>query len=137
MSTTNIDMKYMDKIWALEALAEQQQAEIVSMRNVIYSLQKEVGTASEAARAAEEKVRASLVTVIGSLNDEIEELTDKVSTIFAEMVEMKQLLTPLKEEKENEEAVYRAKAEIAMAEATIEVAKKVIASGGVVKTGYL
>jgi len=116
----------MDKIWALEALAEQQQAEITAMQNVLFSLQKEVGTASEAARIKASETRCALVDV----RDEIKHLNHKFSVIFTDMVEIKRLLAPLREEKEKQEALAKARAEIEAAERTIAEAKKVIANGG-------
>jgi len=126
MSTTNIDMKQMDKLWALEALAEQQQAEITAMQNVIYSLQKDLSTAREAVRVVEARAKAQ----ISDLKSEVESLNHRCSVMFADMTEMKRLLAPMREEKERQEAIAKAKAEIDKAERTIEAARKVIASGG-------
>lgn len=67
---------------------------------------------------------------ISSLREELRKLNHSLSVMFADMTEMKRLLTPLKEEKKKQEAIAKAKAEIASAERIIEEAKKVIASGG-------
>jgi len=119
-------MKQMDKLWALEALAEQQQAEITAMQNVIYSLQKDLSTAREAVRVVEARAKAQ----ISDLKSEVESLNHRCSVMFADMTEMKRLLAPMREEKERQEAIAKAKAEIDKAERTIEAARKVIASGG-------
>lgn len=129
--STNIDVKHMDKIWALESVVEQQQTDITSAKNVIYALQKDLSTAREAVRVVEARAKAQ----ISDLKSEVESLNHRFSVMFADMTEMKRLLAPMREEKERQEAIAKAKAEIEAAEKTIESARKVIASGGV-EEGY-
>lgn len=129
--STNIDVKHMDKIWALESVVEQQQTDITSAKNVIYALQKDLSTAREAVRVVEARAKAQ----ISDLKSEVESLNHRFSVMFADMTEMKRSLAPMREEKERQEAIAKAKAEIEAAEKTIESARKVIASGGV-EEGY-